>query len=181
MSRSRAAALALGLFALTTTVLIAGCGSSLPEGPLGVKPENPTRIGQPVRHDGADTIGFDAVFNSGSAPAVIDRLVIRSPRHIKLIGAYVTSGGIVGNWPTFPPGIASNQGDAFRYWTNRHEPHGAVIPPQKWAGIALGLSATGANGSIAGINLFYHIGSAHYEWHGHIRIVLTSVARIPGF
>jgi hypothetical protein len=57
---------------------------------------------------------------------------------------------------------------------------GAVIPPGKWAGIALGLAATSAKGSIAGIDLFYHVGQAHYEWHGHIRIVLTSVAGIPG-
>ena len=74
---------------------------SLPEGPLGDTPENPTVVSQPVLHGGPDTIGFDAVTNSGSAPAVIDRVVIRSPRHIKLIGAYVTVGGIVGDWTTF--------------------------------------------------------------------------------
>ncbi len=133
-----------------------------------------------MRHGGADTIGFDAVYNSGSQPAVIDQLVIRSPRHIKLIGAYVTLGGVIGDWTTYPPVIPSSQADAFRFWANRHEPAGAVIPPHTWAGVALGLAATGAHGSLAGIDLFYHVGQAHYEWHGHIRIVLTSVARIPG-
>ena len=175
LSKSRAAALALGLLALIAAAVVSGCGSDLPEGPLGDKPENPTTVGQPVRQGGADTIGFDAVFNSGSAPAVIDRLVIRSPRHIKLIGASVTIGGIIGDWETYPPMIPSSQADAFRWWANRHEPAGAVIPPHKWAGIALGLATTSAKGSIAGINLFYHVGSAHYEWLGNIRIVLTSV------
>ncbi len=166
---------ALGLLALIAAAVVSGCGSGLPEGPLGVKPENTIKISQPVRQGGADTIGFDAVFNSGSAPAVIDRLVIRSPRHMKFIGAQVTIGGPVGNWGTYPPMIRSSDGDAFRWWANRHEPAGAVIPPHQWAGIALGLAATSARGSIAGINLYYHVGSAHCEWHGHIRIVLTSV------
>jgi hypothetical protein len=172
---SKSGAAVLALLALIAAAVISGCGSDLPEGPLGEKPENTIKIGQPVRHGGADTIGFDAVFNSGSAPAVIDRLVIRSPRHIKFIGAQVTIGGPVGDWVTYPPVIPSSEGDAFRWWANRHEPAGAVIPPHKWAGIALGLATTSARGSIAGINLYYHVGSAHYEWHGHIRIVLTSV------
>lgn len=30
------------------------------------------------------------------------------------------------------------------------------------------------------IDLFYHVGKTRYEWHGHIQIALTSVARIPG-
>jgi hypothetical protein len=175
LPKPRAAVLALGLLALITATVVSGCGSDLAAGPLGVKPENHTKIGQPVRQGGADTIGFDAVFNSGSAPAVIDRLVIRSPHHIKLIGAQVTIGGPVGDWASYPPVIPSSAGDAFRWWANRHEPAGAVIPPHKWAGIALGFAVTGAKGGIEGINLLYHVGSAHYEWHGHIRIVLTSV------
>jgi hypothetical protein len=175
LSKSRAAALALGLLALITAAVVSGCGPGLREGPLGDQPENSIKIGQPVRQGGADTIGFDYVFNGGSAPAVIDRLVIRSPHHIKLVGAQVTIGGPVGDWETYPPAIPSNQADAFRWWANRHEPAGAVIPPHKGAGIALGLATKSARGSIAGINLYYHVGNAHYEWRGNIRIVLTSV------
>jgi len=175
LSKSRATALALALLALITAAVVSGCGSGLLEGPLGVHPENHIVISQPVLNGGADTIGFDDVTNSRSAPAVIDRLVIRSPRHINLIGAYVTIGGPIGDWTTYPPEIGPKEGDAFRWWSTRHEPAGAVIPPGKLAGIALGLKATSAKGSIAGINLFYHVGQTHYEWHGHIRIVLTSV------
>jgi hypothetical protein len=174
LSKSRAAVLTLALLALFASAVLSGC-SGLSEGPLGAKPENPTVLGQPVLRGGADTIGFDAVFNTGSAPVVIDRVVIRSPHHMKLLGAYMTMGGIIGNWVTFPPLIGSNQGDAFTAWTNRHKPAGAVIPPGQWAGIALGLKVTSAKGSTAGIDLFYHVGPADYEWHGHIRIVLTSV------
>ncbi|HEX9064532.1 MAG TPA: hypothetical protein VF843_05455 [Streptosporangiaceae bacterium] len=173
-SRAVALALKLGLLAVITAAA-GGCGSGLPEGPLGVKAENHTTLGQPVRRGGADTIGFDVVYNSGSAPAVIDRLVIRSPRDIKLVGAALTIGGIIGDWATYPPRIPSGQRYAFRAWADRHRPAGATIPPHQWAGIALGLETTGAHGSIAGVNLFYHVGSAHYEWHGHVRIVLTSV------
>lgn len=182
-SASRAAAPALASLALLAGVVVSGCGSGqLPEGPLGKQPENHSTVGQPVRRGGADTIGFDAVFNSGSAPAVMDRLVIRSPRHIKLVGAYVTIGGIVGNWATFPPAIPSARGHPYLVhiiaaWAQRHRAAGAVIPPHKLAGIALGLEATSAHGSIAGIDLFYHVGRTDYEWHGHTRIVLTSIPR----
>ena len=171
---ARAAMLALVLLAV-----LAGCG--LPEGPLGKRPENHQTVGEPVRQGGAATIGWDGFFNGGPAPAVIDRLVVVSPRHIKLIGAYVTIGGPVGNWVTFPPSFPrSARGRresryAISRWANRHKIAGAVIPPHRWAGIALGLEATSAHGSIAGIDVFYHVGDAHYEWHGHVRIVLTSV------
>jgi hypothetical protein len=172
--------LALGSLALALLAVLAGCGQDrLPEGP--VRPENHEVVGQPVPQGGADTIGWDALFNGGSAPAVIDRLVVVSPRHIKLIGAFVTMGGPVGNWPTFPPsfprsasGRRENRYEIGR-WANRHKIAGAIIPPRRLAGIALGLEATGAHGSIAGIDVFYHVGRAHYEWHGHVRIVLTSV------
>jgi len=172
------------LLAAMAGAVLSGCTrpGQLAEGPLGKVPENHVVAGQPVRQGMADTIGLDATYNGGPAPAVIDRLVLVSPRHIKLIGAYVTIGGIVGDWPTFPPSIPSARSDpglvhAIRAWAHRHKPAGAVIPPHQWAGIALGLEATSAHGSIAGIDLFYHVGSAYYEWRGHVRIVLTLVRR----
>lgn len=125
---TRAAVLARVLLALVQLAALAGCGQGrLPEGPLGRFPENHDTVGQPLREGGADTIGFDALFNGGPAPAVIDRLVVVSPRHIKLIGAYVTIGGIVGNWPTFPPSFprsASGRREnryAISRWANRHK------------------------------------------------------------
>src|SRR5690349_15514267 len=97
-TRNRLAVLTLLLAVLT------GCGpGQLPQGPLGSQPENHDTVGQPVLRGGADTIGFDGFYNGGTKPAVIDRLVIVSPRHIKLTGAYITLGGPIGNWPTFPP------------------------------------------------------------------------------
>ena len=184
---TRAAVPALVLMVLVLVAVLAGCGlGRLPEGPLGNRPENHQVVGEPVRKGGAATIGWDVFFNGGPAPAVIDRLVVVSPRHIKLIGAYVTIGGPVGNWVTFPPSFprsASGRREnryAISRWAHRHKIAGAIVPPHQWAGIALGLEATSAHGSIAGIDVFYHVGSAHYEWHGHVRIVLTSVdCRVP--
>lgn len=167
------------LAVITAAVLLPACApGQLTEGPLGKVPENHDVAGQPVRLGGADTIGLDAMFNGGSAPAVIERLVLVSPSHIKLIGAYVTIGGIVGNWATFPPSASGLRDvtSAAQAWARRHEPAGAIIPPHQWAGIALGLAPTSAaKARIAGIDVFYHVGSAHYEWHGHLRIVLTVV------
>lgn len=176
----------LALLAMLIGAALAGCGAAqLPEGPLGKFPEHYDVAGQPVREGIADTIGLDLTFNGGLAPAVIDRLVLVSPRHIKLIGAYVTIGGIVGDWATFPPSFPTRSGArhdvryAISAWAHRHKPAGAIIPPHRWAGIALGLEATSAHGSIAGIDLFYHVATAHYEWHGHIRLILTLVRSIP--
>jgi hypothetical protein len=173
----------LVLVVIAGAAVLSGCQGpgQLPEGPLGKVPENHIVVGEPVVSGISDTIGFEAVFNGGSVPAVIDRLVLVSPRHIRLIGAFVTIGGPVGNWPTFPPSFPQTASGRHnnRYiiprWANRRKPAGAIIPPHRWAGIALGLEATGAHGSIAGIDLLYHVGSAHYQWHGHMRIVLTLV------
>jgi hypothetical protein len=102
-TRTRAAVLAQVLLALVLLAVLAGCGlGRLPVGPLGKQQENYTVVGQPVREGGADTISDEVVFNDLLFPAVIDRLVVVSPRHIKLIGAYMTIGGIIGNWVTFP-------------------------------------------------------------------------------
>jgi hypothetical protein len=165
--------------ALTALLVLSACGHRLAEGPLGSRPENHTVAGEPVLLGGADTIGLDVVYNGGTAPAVISRLVLVSPRHIKLIGAYLTIGGPIGNWVTFPPVFpASDWNDVYpiRWWADRHKPAGAVIPPHRWAGIALGLAVTGAaRGSFAATDLFYSVGAAQYKWQSHIRIVLTRV------
>jgi len=92
------------LLGLALLAVLTGCGQGqLPQGPLGAWPENHDTVGQPVQRGGADTIGFDGFYNGGTKPAVIDRVVIVSPRHIRLIGAYITLGGPIGNWTTFPP------------------------------------------------------------------------------
>jgi hypothetical protein len=85
------------LGALILAALLAGCTQSslaqLPVGPLGSRPENHDTVGTPARRGQSATVGQDGLFNGGAKPAVIDRLVIVSPRHIRLVGAYVTIGG----------------------------------------------------------------------------------------
>jgi hypothetical protein len=168
LTSKRLAVLTLLLAVLT------GCGQGqLPVGPL--QPENHVIVGQPVLRGGAITIGFDALYNKGAKPAVIDRVVIVSPRHIKLLGAYMVIGGVIGNWESFPPAIPAHGNPKSRLWAARHRAVGAVIPPHKLGGLALGLAATAAHGSLAHTDVYYHVGNTHYEWRGTVRIVLTSV------
>jgi hypothetical protein len=93
-------------------------------------PENHVVAGEPVVWGISDTMSVDALFKGGPAPAVIDRLVLVSPRHIRLTGAYVTIGGPVGNWPTFRPSFpqsASGRHDnrfVIKRWAIRHKPAG---------------------------------------------------------
>jgi hypothetical protein len=166
--------------------MLSGCGlSHLPIGPLGTVAENDVVVGQPVPQGGADTIGDEVMFNGGSAPIVVDRLVLRSPRRIKLTGVYLTVGGPVGNWPTFPPSFPTGPRARYydrymiRAWAHRHKPAGTIIPPHTWAGVALGLEATSAHGSVAGVDVYYHVGRAQYEWHGKVQVVLTRVSCRP--
>ena len=177
-ARMLAAVLAPALLVLVLPALLAGCGQGqLPPGPI--QPENHVVIGQPVLRTGAITIGADALYNGGAKPAVIDRVVIVSPRHIKLLGAYVVIGTVIGNFEGFPPSFSISKGRydryAMRMWATRHLAVGAVIPPHKLGGLSLGLSVTAAHGSLAHTDVYYHVGSTHYEWRGTVRIVLTSV------
>ncbi|MGO9162758.1 MAG: hypothetical protein ACLP7J_19045 [Streptosporangiaceae bacterium] len=120
-------------------------------------------------------MGVDSLYNGGNAPAVIDRLILVDPRHIKLVGAYITIGGsLVGNWETFPPPArALYRAEPGVHWAGRHKPAGTIVPPHQWALVALGLEPTAAAGRIASIDLYYHVSTAHYEWQGHVAIGLT--------
>jgi hypothetical protein len=163
------------VLALLAAVL-SGCGQGqLPAGPL--QPENHVVVGQPVRRGGAITIGFDALYNKGTHPAVIDRVVIVSPRHIRLLGAYITPGTDLGSWESFPPAIPAHGDPKSAAWAASRKAAGAVIPPHSLGGLALGLVVTdsAAHGSLARTDVYYHVDNTHYEWRGSQRIVLTSV------
>lgn len=126
----------------------------------------PAAVGQ------ARTVGIDGAKNTGGTALVIDRIAVASPRHIRLTGAYVVPGeNWIGIARTFPP-PASSIGPRVD-WSGRHKPAGALIPPGKWAGFVVGLAPVShATASIAGLVVFYHVGSSHYEWRSRTRIVL---------
>ena len=174
------------MVAIAAAVLVSACApGQLSVGPLGARPENQIVEGQPVQRGRADTITADVMYNGGRYPAVIDRLVLVSPRHIDLVGAYIcpAARGLVGNWAAFPPFFGNDRQRAqirgiIWAWAHRQEAVGAVIPPHQWAGITLGLEATAAQGSIARIDLFYNIGGVHYEYRGRTRIILTRVRKL---
>jgi hypothetical protein len=171
-TRNRLAVLAVVLLAV-----LAGCGQGgLPAGPL--QPErNHLVIGQPVLSTGADTIGFDGLYNSGSQPAVIENIVIVSPRYIRFLGAYITPGTDLGSWPQFPPAIPAAGDPKSAAWAASRKAAGAVIPSHKLGGLALGLAVTdsAAHGSLARTDVYYRVGRTQYEWRGNVKIVLTSV------
>ncbi|MGO9081279.1 MAG: hypothetical protein ACLQDY_19940 [Streptosporangiaceae bacterium] len=188
LSVLRKAALPLGLLAVVTAAVLLfllrpGTGQ-LTEGPLGSRPENPSAVGAPARLDQPDTVGVDSMYNAGPDPAVLDRLVLVSPRHIKLTGAYITlgdGGAIIGTVATFPPSASNLR----RYapdvnWAGRHKPAGTIVAPHQWAAVALGLEPTAHIGRIASIDIYYHVGANRYEWLGHVAVVLTVVPKISG-
>ena len=159
------------IVAAVAAVLATACGGSA-QGPLGPA-EHASAICVPAAGVGqARTDNMDGAKNTGGTTVVIDRIALASPRHIKLAGAYVIPGEHWIGWAaTFPPPASSIRPGV--HWSARHQPAGARIPPGKWAGFVLGLAPVShATASTAGLVVFYHVGSSHYQWRSRVRVVL---------
>ena len=135
---------ALALAAVTPA--LAGCSSGPP--PLGAAPsgENqciPAKPGQGV------TYGLEAFTNHSSSTVVFDRVGLRQPRNLKLLGAYAIPGDRypVGIWADWPP--APERGDRLPVppsWAHRHPVSGYRLRPGASAGIVLGVESTARPG-----------------------------------
>ena len=159
------------IVAALAAVLAAACGGGLPQGPLGPTEKASTAC-VPARVGQARTDGIDGAENTGRTTVVIDRIALASPRHIRLIGAYVVPGeNWIGVAATFPPPASSIRPGV--NWSARHKPAGSRIPPGKWVGFVVGLAPVShATASTAGLVVFYHVGSTQYQWRSRVRIVI---------
>jgi len=159
------------IVAALAAVLFTAC-ASLVQGPLGPTENDSTACVPAAGVGQALTIGIDSAKNTGGTTLVIDRIALASPRHIRLTGAYVVPGeNLVGEEATFPP--PASEIPANVQWSRRHKPAGARLSPGQWSGFVVGLAPVSrATASTAGLVVFYHVGSAQYEWRSHVRIVI---------
>lgn len=155
--------LAAAVLAAVLVVVVRSSGSVLTIGPLGPPGNHDSNClpgGPKVR---VDTEGNQNVTNSGHDTIVVDRLVLASPRHLKLTGAYLVPGqGLVGTWPSFPP--PAGKVDRYVQWNRRERPAGARIPPGQTVNLVFGVEqTTNGPGSTAGIEVLYHDGGTRHS------------------
>lgn len=154
----------------------AGCGSSGPatDGPLrggafgsisGGWDCSPGRVGQPV------TFGDERFTNHGHATVVLDRVGLRHPRHVRLIGSYAVPGvGLAGVGLGFPPTYSGLPPT----WKHRQRVHGFRLAPGKSFNMVLGVAATGAPlVRSPGMVIYYHDPAGSYMADDHFAMIIA--------
>jgi hypothetical protein len=164
----------LAMVALTVALVpaMSGCGSSGP-GPLRAAPPGtstciPAKPGQGV------TYGGERWTNHTSQTIVFDRVGIRRPQHLKLLGAYATPGlYVVGMWASWPP---KGQPEIWlsHSWAHRRLVAGYRLRPGATAGIVLGIESTAPpRGSTPGMLIWYHTASGNYLLRDDYEIIVA--------
>jgi len=167
---------ALAAVALAAALASAGCGSSGPatDGPLsggafgsisGGSDCSPGRVGQPV------TFGDERFTNHGHATLVLDRVGLRHPLHVRLVGSYAVPGmGLVGVGLGFPPtysGLPST-------WKHRQPVHAFRLAAGKSFDMALGVAATGGPPARSpGMVIYYHDPAGSYVADDHFAMIIA--------
>jgi hypothetical protein len=162
---------------LTFALLSTSSGGVLEGGPLG-PPTNRTTSCLPLTAGHLLTDGFDVLRDQGHKPIMIERLSLRSPRRLRLVGSYLvplarTDSDAVGFWANFPP--PARQVSQLRgvKWARRENPHGTRIIPGHMVNAVLGIGLTGhRTGSAAGLDVQYESGGRQYDFVTHSRVVL---------
>jgi hypothetical protein len=165
---------ALAVAALTVAFVpaMSGCGSGGP-GPLAAAPSGesqciPAKPGQGV------TYGLERWTNHTSQTIVFDRVGIRRPQRLKLLGAYATPGlYVVGMWGSWPP---KGQRDFRlpRSWAHRRPVAGYRLRPGATAGMVLGVESTAPpRGSTPGMLIWYHTASGSYLLRDDLEIIVA--------
>jgi hypothetical protein len=150
-------------------------------GPVGP----PTNVTQECVSDppGAlQTDGFDSLTNQGNQVAVIERLSLRSPHRLRMVGAYLvplTGNGEAGIWPGFPPPVRQLAREAPEVdWGKRVLPRNARLLPGHRVNTVLGLQATSRqDGSAAGLAVHYRVGSQQYLFTTQSKFVIKTAPR----
>lgn len=173
-TRGRRAALATA--ALAVVLISTGCGSNGPSahGPLsdggvfgyaGGSDCSPGRVGEPI------TFGDENFTNHGHTTLVLDRVGLRHPLHVRLIGSFAvpgTSGAGVGLG--FPPRYSGLP----RAWKHRQRVRGFRLPPGKSFNMVLGVAATGGRPARSpGMVIYYHDPAGRYVVVDHFEMVIA--------
>jgi hypothetical protein len=159
----------------------AGCGRSGPaaDGPLrggvfgyaGGGDCTLGRVGQPV------SFGDEQFTNHGHATVVLDRVGLRHPRQVRLVGSIAVPGTYgIGVTHTFPPRYSGLPPT----WKHRQPVHGFRLAPGKSFQMVLGVVATG--GRLArspGMVIHYHDPAGRYVAVDHFAMIIAVGRECP--
>jgi hypothetical protein len=115
---------------------------------------SPGRLGQPI------TFGDERFSNHGHTTLVLDRVSLRHPLHMRLVGSFAVPGiGLAGVGLGFPPtypGLPPS-------WKHRQGVHGFRLAPGKSFNMVLGVVSTGlAPARSLGMLIYYHDPAGKY-------------------
>ena len=159
----------LAAMALAAVLASAGCsGSSGPAtdgplrgGPFGApSPGGSKPLPGPVSAS-PKTFGDERFTNHGHATVVLDRVGLRHPHNMRLIGSYAVPGAgqLVGVAHGFPPRYSGIP----PAWKHRQQVHGFGLAPGKSFNMVLGVEATGApRVRSPGMVIYYHDPAGSY-------------------
>jgi hypothetical protein len=172
------ARLLLAAVALAAALASAGCGSNnsgpATDGPLrggafgysgGGSDCSPARAGQPV------SFGDEQFTNHGHDTLVLDRVVLRQPSHVRLVGSLVVPGiygiGVTRGFPPRFRGLPPT-------WKHRQQVHGFRLAPGKSFQIVLGVVAPGGRPARSpGMAIYYHDPAGRYVAVDHFAMIIA--------
>lgn len=168
------AAAAGAIFAAAT---LSSCSSSAGAGPLWQPMDHATQC-VPARGHTVLTDGLEPIHNRASTTAVIDKVAFSDPKGLRVIRSYVVpdTGSLYGVLYGYPPlGAAGFNMTGFR-WKMRQNADGATLPHRTRMNLLLvfKLVAGVARATAAGIDIWYHVGAAHYHFRFQTALVVLT-------
>jgi hypothetical protein len=172
----------LAAAALAAALASAGCSSSdsspATDGPLrggvfgsatGGFDCSPGRVRKPV------TFGDETFRNHGHSTVVLDRVGLRRPRNVHLVGSYAVPGVQgAGVSRTFPPRYSGLP----PAWKHRQRVHGFRLAPGKTFNMVLGVAATGGPPARSpGMVIYYHDPAGRYVAVDHFAMIIADGSR----
>jgi hypothetical protein len=157
---------------------LSGCSDGPP--PLSAPPPGGQTFCDIKPHHGL-TYGLEDFTNHSSQTVVFDRVGVRDPQHLKVLGADLTPGAryLVGMWPDWPPKPVRGQTDPHLppSWKHHRPVAGYRLRPGATAGVVLGIESTSASGGkTPGMLIWYHTASGSYVLRDDLAIDID----IPG-
>lgn len=168
----------VALAAVLVAVFLSGFGRVIEGGPLGPQTYQTTTCA-PLAVGHILTDGFDVLMDQGRQPVTIERLSLRSPRGLRLVGAYIVplarpDSDATGFWLAFPPPARQLARETTGVeWARRENPHGARILPGHKVNTVLGIRLTGRRpASAIGLDVRYESGGQQYDFITHSHLVI---------
>ncbi len=150
--------------------VMAGCANAVNTGPLG-NGGGSGEVTAPVCRGGVLSYGFQSFRNSGPATAVVEKVSLDSPRHLRMLAAYIvaiTGYDLFGVLRGFPSAIWARHPQQGVQWPKRQRAGGALLPPSPRPAhdvynLVLVVKPAGNSGTARAIDIWYRESGQQYH------------------